>query len=101
MSNLVIPANVAAAFASNGTFEAVYTKPAGATSATVFVAGKGADLTSVSKATATATLSNGVLHVGLGSGAAARSAAGLASEEVVKSAALAHGITAVTSISHG
>ena len=101
MSNLVIPKTVAAAFANNGSFEAVYTKPAGATSATVFVAGKGANLTSVSKSTATATLSNGILHVGLGAGASARSAAGLASEEIVKSAALAHGITAVTAISHG
>lgn len=101
MANLVIPKTVAAAFANNGTFQAVYTKPAGSDSATVFVAGKGASLATVSKATATATFTGGILHVGLGAQAAARSSAGLAAEEVVRGAALAHGITAVTAITQG
>ncbi len=101
MANLVIPKSIPAAFAKSGKFDAVYTKPAGADTATVFVAGHGASLSTVSKATASASLQNGILHVGLGAQAASRSAAGLAAEEVVKVAALAHGLTAVTAITHG
>jgi len=102
MSNLVIPKSIPAAFAAtSGNFHAVFTKPAGTDVATVFVAGKGSDLTSVSKATASATFTGGVLHVNLGSAAAGRSSAGLAAEEIASKAGLAHGVKSVTAFTHG
>ncbi|MGD0774888.1 MAG: hypothetical protein ABSC05_18905 [Candidatus Solibacter sp.] len=94
MSNVVIPKTIATPFAkTTGDFQAIYSKPAGSTSATVFVgdANSAAALSGISKSTAAASLKGGILHVNLGAGAAARSAAGLAAEATHPGAILTHG----------
>lgn len=86
MPKFVIPSSIATPFAhTEGEFTAVYSKPNGASVATVFVASQGSAsrLATISKSPATASFVNGVLHVNLGSSAAARSAAGIAAESPV------------------
>jgi hypothetical protein len=83
MAQTVIPSSIPTPLqGAEGDYKVLYSKPAGSEIATVFVASsaQSAKINAISKSAASASLVNGVLHLNLGASAAARSAAGLASE---------------------